>query len=306
MTMPRIRIGTRGSKLARWQADWVTARLIELGIEVDVVLIRTTGDVTSGPIGQIGGQGVFTKAIQASLLNNEVDLAVHSLKDLPTEPIEGLSLAVTPERETIHDALIGRSASRLSELPPKSIVGTGSTRRRAQLLAARPDLNVQDIRGNVETRLQKLDDGEYDAIVLAAAGLTRLGLEGRITEVIPTDLMLPAVGQGALGLETRTDDQVTRELLQPLDHPTTHQAVVAERSLLRELRGGCMAPVAAWARAESGNLVLDAAVLSHDGQQRLSSRQSGSLDDGRLIGVTAAEELLAQGAASLIESARKK
>ena len=304
MTTDKIRIGTRGSKLARWQADWVAAQLTALGIEVELVFIRTTGDVTQGPIGQIGGQGVFTKAIQAALLNGEVDLAVHSLKDLPTDKIDGLSLSAVPVRETVNDALIGQAALTIADLPDGSTVGTGSTRRRAQLLAARPDLQVQDIRGNVETRLQKLADGEFDAIVLASAGLKRLELDDRITEVISTETMLPAVGQGALGLETRSDDRKTRELITPLDHPVTHQSVIAERSLLRDLRGGCMAPVAAWCREENGQLQLDAAVLSLDGTQRVYVRRTGDLAEGEAIGRSAAEELSAQGAHELIAAAR--
>ena len=304
MTTHKIRIGTRGSKLARWQADWVAARLAELGIEVELIFIRTTGDVTQGPIGQIGGQGVFTKAIQAALLNDEVDLAVHSLKDLPTDKIDGLALSAVPPRETIHDALVGRVASEIAELPEGATVGTGSTRRQAQLLAARPDLKVQDIRGNVETRLQKLDDGDFDAIVLASAGLKRLGLGDRITEIISTDTMLPAVGQGALGLETRSCDDRTRELIKPIDHAVTHQAVLAERALLRDLRGGCMAPVAAWCREENGQLQLDAAVLSFDGTKRVHVSRQGDLDSGAAIGASAAEALDRQGARELIEAAR--
>ena len=304
MTTHKIRIGTRGSKLARWQADWVAARLAELGIEVELIFIRTTGDVTQGPIGQIGGQGVFTKAIQAALLNDEVDLAVHSLKDLPTDKIEGLALSAVPPRETIHDALVGRAASEIAKLPAAATVGTGSTRRQAQLLAARPDLKVQDIRGNVETRLQKLDEGAFDAIVLASAGLKRLGLGDRITEVISTDIMLPAVGQGALGLETRSDDERTRELIKPIDHSVTHQSVLAERALLRDLRGGCMAPVAAWCREEDGQLQLDAAVLSFDGTKRVHVSRQGDLDSGAAIGASAAEALDRQGARELIEAAR--
>ena len=304
MTSGKLRIGTRGSKLARWQSDWVAARLAELDIEVELIFIRTTGDVTTGPIGQIGGQGVFTKAIQAALLNDEVDLAVHSLKDLPTDAIDGLALSAVPEREVINDALVGKTARTIIDLPKASKVGTGSTRRRAQLLAARPDLDVLDIRGNVETRLQKLDEGEFDAIVLASAGLKRLELDNRITEIISTETMLPAVGQGALGLETRIDDHRTRELIKPLDHPLTHESVLAERSLLRDLRGGCMAPVAAWCRKEEEKLRLDAAVLSFDGTERVSVRRTGDLTSGESIGQAAAEELSAQGAKELIEAAR--
>ncbi|MCA9211715.1 MAG: hydroxymethylbilane synthase [Planctomycetales bacterium] len=304
MSHSTVRIGTRGSKLARWQAEWVAAELSKHGVNAELVFIKTSGDVTSGPIGQIGGQGVFTKAIQSALLNNEVDLAVHSLKDLPTDDIDGLVLAAVPEREQINDALVGRVASTIGELPPDAKVGTGSTRRRSQLLAARPDLTVVDIRGNVETRLQKLDNEEFDAIVLASAGLKRLGFDGRITEIISTAIMLPAIGQGALGLETRVDDSATRVILQRLDHAITHQAVIAERKLLSDLRGGCMAPIAAWARAESNQLVLDAAVFSIDGTNRVTVRRTATLTDGRELGTAAAAELIELGAADLIDAAR--
>src|SRR6188768_3617513 len=189
-----LRIGTRSSPLARWQADWVTAELRKLGEEVEVVFITTQGDVRTGPLGQIGGQGLFTKEIQRALLTEEVDIAVHSLKDLPTDPVEGLTLGAIPERESPGDVLVAATVPDFASLPQGARLGTGSLRRRTQLLHARPDLVVLDIRGNVETRLRKVVDGEFDAIVLAEAGLTRLGLADRITQVLPKELMLPAVG----------------------------------------------------------------------------------------------------------------
>ena len=195
MSSPHLRLGTRNSPLARWQAEWVAARLTALGVAVELVPITTQGDVKSGPLGQIGGMGLFTKELQRALLDNQIDLAVHSLKDLPTEPVVGLALAAVPERESTADVLLTTKYGSLESLPKGAKVGTGSLRRKSQLLHARPDLAIEDIRGNVETRVRKLDDGEYDAIVLAEAGLKRLGLAHRITQVLPQSLMLPAVGQ---------------------------------------------------------------------------------------------------------------
>jgi hydroxymethylbilane synthase len=299
-----IRLGTRNSALARWQAEWVAARLTEAGHRVELVPIATSGDVKGAPIREFGGQGVFTKEIQLALQREEVDLAVHSLKDLPTEPTEGLTLAATPQRENPADALICPVASSIVELPKNARVGTGSLRRVAQLLHARPDLVVSGIRGNVETRLRKLDEGQFDAIVLACAGLSRLGLEDRIAGAIPLEAMLPAVGQGALGLEIRAADQRMLTALAPLNHPHSHAAVLAERSLLRSLRAGCLAPVGAWGRVENDRLVLDAAVLSSDGERRLAAHASGSLDEAIALGKQVAEALVEQGAAELIAVSR--
>lgn len=304
MSIPRLRLGTRASPLARWQAEWVSARLKELGVDVEMVHIATQGDVKTGPLGQIGGQGLFTKEIQRSLLDGQIDLAVHSLKDLPTEPVDGLVLAVVPERESTADAFVCANVSALRDLPQGARVGTGSLRRKTQILHFRPDLRVLEIRGNVDTRLRKLDEGDYDAIILAEAGLTRLGLTSRIASLIPQEQMLPAVGQGALGIETRADDVSTRKLLEPLNHLPTHQAVIAERSLLATLRGGCMAPIGAYGRMEVGQLKLDGVVLSGDGAQRITATAAApataAVDLGRLV----AESLLAQGAAELIATIR--
>ncbi len=302
---PRIRLGTRSSALARWQADWVANRLSALDVEVELIPITTTGDVKSEPIGQIGGQGLFTKQIQQALLVHTIDLAVHSLKDLPTEPIDGLTLAAVPERESVRDALICRVARSLESLPTGARIGTGSMRRRAQLLHARPDLVMSDIRGNVDTRLRKLVDGQFDAIVLAEAGLNRLGLHGRITQILTQNVLLPAVGQGALGLETRDDDTTTIEVVAQLDDPESHHAVLAERSLLATLRGGCLAPVGAWARVENDTLNLDGVVLSADGQSRISATATDAPEQAIQIGQNVAQRLLDDGAAKLIASARE-
>lgn len=299
-----LRLGTRSSPLARWQAEWVAAQLQARGVTVELVPITTQGDVKTAPLGQIGGQGLFTKEIQRALLDNRVDLAVHSLKDLPTAPVEGLALAAVPERESVHDVLVANEFRSFAELPTGARLGTGSLRRKAQLLHARPDLHVLDIRGNVDTRLKKLDAGEYDAILLAQAGLNRLGLAERAVEVLPLSLMLPAVGQGALAIESRADDAATRAALAPLDHADTHAAVTAERTLLFSLRAGCLAPVGAWARLEGAELVLDAVVLGPDGQRKIAASRRGPAATAASLGQSAADELLAAGAAELIASAR--
>jgi hydroxymethylbilane synthase len=299
-----LRIGTRGSPLARWQAEWVAARLGEVGVKVELVPISTRGDQQqTGPIGEIG-TGVFTKEIQRSLLEGEVDLTVHSLKDLPTEPVEGLSLAAVPPRGPSGDVLVSREGRTMDDLPPGAVVGTGSRRRRSQLLHARSDLRMEDVRGNVDTRLRKLDEGQYDALVLAEAGLVRLGLASRIRQVLPRSLILPAVGQGALGLEARTDDAATRQIAARLDDPATHQSVLAERAMLAGLRGGCLAPVGAWGRIEGGTLHLSGVVLSPDGQRRVEADGQADPGEAVLLGQRVANNLLAQGAAELISAAR--
>jgi hydroxymethylbilane synthase len=281
----------------------VADQLHDAGVQVETVLITTQGDAQPGPIGSLGSQGVFTKEIQRALLDNRVDLAVHSLKDLPTEPIEGLSLAAVPERASPRDVLVSRDGCEFEQLAEGAQVGTGSMRRRAQLLHARNDLRIEDIRGNVETRLRRLDEGQYDAIVLAEAGLRRLGLQQRITHVFDS-WMLPAIGQGALGLETRADDDHTQSQIACLDHAATHQAVVAERALLAALHGGCLAPIGAWARIEQDTLILDAAVLDPAGQQRIETQVRGAAEAATSLGQDAARQLLDQGADRLIAASR--
>jgi len=300
-----LRLGTRSSALARWQAEWVAGELQKRGVAVELVPIITQGDVKTGPLGQIGGQGLFTKELQRALLDQRIDLAVHSLKDLPTEPVEGLTIAVVPERESTSDVLVSAVAKNVESLPPSARVGTGSLRRKAQLLHLRPDLVVEDVRGNVETRLRKLDEGQYDAIILAAAGLKRLGFANRIFAVIPWEMMLPAIGQGALAIETRSDHEHVRQVLAPLDHAPSHHAVLAERTLLFHLRAGCLAPVGAWGRFANGRLLLDAVVLSADGSRRLSASDSAN-DEPIALCRRVAEQLLNQGAAQLISEARNR
>ncbi|HUY89877.1 MAG TPA: hydroxymethylbilane synthase [Pirellulales bacterium] len=302
-----LRLGTRASPLARWQADWVAARLAERDVEVEMVLLTTRGDREQrGPIGGMGGQGVFTKELQRALLAGEIDLAVHSLKDLPTDAVEGLMLTAVPPRGPAGDVLVSGKASSWEALPQGAVVGTGSLRRRTQLWHARPDLKMQDVRGNIDTRLRKLAEGQYDALILAEAGLERLGLAGEITQVLPKTLMLPAVGQGALGLETRSDDSPTRSALVPLDDRETHAALLAERALLATLLGGCLAPVGAWGRVEGDLLRLSAVVLSQDGVQRIAAEVAGDLAAAAELGQSAAAELLSRGAAELIAGARQR
>lgn len=306
MSVPQVRLGTRGSPLARWQADWVAGELRVRGVAVEIVPISTQGDRQQvGPIAALGGQGVFTKELQRALLANEIDLAVHSLKDLPTDPTPGLALASVPARGPVGDLLLTRNGCGLADLPERATVGTGSLRRRAQLLHARPDLQMRDVRGNVDTRLRKLDEGEYDALVLAAAGVTRLGLAERPKVEFSPTVMLPAVGQGALGIETRADDAATLAVVRTLDDPATHAAVLAERSLLAELRGGCLAPVGAWGRlVERELLTLTAAVLSVDGAARLDVELAADPTEAVELGRWVAADLLSRGAAELIATAR--
>jgi hydroxymethylbilane synthase len=302
-----LRLGTRASALARWQADWVAAQLADRGVAVELVLISTRGDQQQqGPIGSLGGQGVFTKELQNALLDGRIDLAVHSLKDLPTDEVVGLSLAAVPERGPVGDVLVSRGQD-FHELPQGAVIGTGSLRRRAQLLHARRDLKMADLRGNVDTRLKKLEQGDYQAIVLAEAGLVRLGLADRITARLPMSLILPAVGQGALGIETRADDTIARGALAPLDHPATHAAAVAERSMLAALRGGCLAPVGAWGRTGGDGLLhLTGVVLSPDGSRRIESTYTAEPAEATDLGERVAEALIADGAAGMIAAGRGK
>jgi hydroxymethylbilane synthase len=301
-----VRIGTRGSALALWQANWVAMRLAEVGTKCDVVTIATRGDQQSEtPLETLGALGVFTNELQKWLLDGRIDVAVHSLKDLPTDVVKGLALAAVPIRESPFDVLVSRQSESFRQLPHGARIGTGSLRRRSQLLHARSDLQMLDIRGNVDSRLRKLAEGQFDVVVLAEAGLKRLDLAGQITEVLPPTVMLPAVGQGALGLEARSGDRATREMVARIDDLASHQSVLAERTLLATLRGGCLAPVGAWGRVEDdGRLHLSACVLSRDGTHRLDADLLGNAADAIQIGRQAGDQLLAGGAAKLIEQSR--
>jgi hydroxymethylbilane synthase len=306
-----IRIATRASRLAMWQADY-TAQLLRRhspGCEVELVQISTTGDLDRmTSLNSFGGVGVFTREIQNALLDGRADLAVHSLKDLPTEPHDALALAAIPRRGSIFDALVlpktAQPAAGLDALPDAARVGTGSLRRRAQLLFHRADLQPCEVRGNVETRLRKLDEGEYDALILATAGLQRLELESRISVEIRPPLMYPAVGQGALGIECRADDTELRTVLEKLDDPATRSAVTAERRLLACLRAGCHAPVGVTTSMQTEQLQLEAVVLSSDGRQRLTASAARNADEAETLGEQVADDLLAQGAAALINPDR--
>ncbi|MCA9129252.1 MAG: hydroxymethylbilane synthase [Planctomycetales bacterium] len=303
--MTSIRIGTRGSKLALWQAEWVAGQLQQRGHDVELVIVSTQGDTSTASLTQVGGQGVFTKEIQNALLQESVDIAVHSLKDLPTIAVPGLTIGAIPERESTADCLISRQVESFENLPSGARVGTGSARRASQLRAWRPDVVITDIRGNVDSRLRKLEEGIYDAIVLAMAGLNRLKLSSRATETLPEERMLPAIGQGALGLECRREDARTLDAIKPLNHEVSAAAVTAERVFLGTLLAGCLAPVAAIGRAaRDGNLVLRGRVLALDGSRCVEGQVTGPVSSAEQLGSQLAEQLKQDGAEELIRQAR--
>jgi hydroxymethylbilane synthase len=301
--MNPLRIGTRGSPLALWQAHHIADRLRPLAAPraVELVEIQTSGDaIRDRPLSQLGGQGAFTKEIQRALLDGQVEVAVHSLKDLPTFAVAGLVLAAVPARGPTGDVLVSRKHTHFDALPAGARLATSSLRRRSQALHRRPDLTLLDIRGNVDTRLRKLVEQDLDAIILAEAGLVRLGLAREITEVLDPTWMLPAVGQGALGLECRAEDAVTRGLLQALNDTATHQAVLAERALLRGLGGGCQVPIGAATTVRGERLELRGAVLAPDGKERIGGEVSGEAVSAEELGFRLAQELMARGASDLL------
>jgi hydroxymethylbilane synthase len=301
-------IGSRGSKLALWQSEWVRARLLELRpeAEIRIEVIKTSGDVLLNvPLATIGGKGVFTKELEEALLAGEIDLAVHSLKDLPTTLPDNLTIAAITEREDARDALILREGvaaqhNSLSDLAHGAIVGTSSLRRQAQLKHLRPDVQIKDLRGNVDTRLRKLDSGDYDAIILASAGLRRLGFERRINAAIRHEEMLPAVGQGALGIETRAGDARTHALVSLLDHAPTRAACTAERALLHALGGGCQVPIAAHAVVNGNALRLEALVAALSGEQVIRDAFEDESAHATRAGEMLAARLRARGAETLL------
>jgi|SRR5579885_913470 len=298
-------IGTRGSQLAIWQAEWVRARLLEIAPHLTVRLerIKTSGDrITDVPLATIGGKGLFVKEIEEALLDGRVDLAVHSMKDVPTQLPAGLELLCVPPREDARDALISRTGAALEKLPRGARIGTSSLRRQAQLLHRRPDLSVEMLRGNLDTRLRRLKHGDYDAIVLAAAGLRRLGLADAVSEYLSAEVSLPAIGQGALGIEGRSDDSTVRTLLAPLNHEPTRLAVAAERALLERLEGGCQVPIAAHASLSGERLTMEALVASVDGQRVVRDRIEGPAAGARALGLALAERLLGGGADEILRA----
>jgi hydroxymethylbilane synthase len=292
-----LTIGSRGSKLALWQAHHIAAALAALGHPAEIRVIRTTGDeMQSKPLPEVGGKGLFTKEIEDALLDGSIDLAVHSLKDLPTEMPAGLVIAAVPEREDVRDALCG---STLDALPQGARIGTSSLRRSSQLRRLRPDLAIENIRGNVDTRLRKMDDGQFDAILLASAGLNRLGLDGRIGERLDPARMCPAVGQGALAVETK-EGSPAHVICSALEHAATRAAVTAERALLAALGGGCQIPVGAYAVVDGARLSMIAIVASPDGTELISESAEGDASEPASIGESLARALLARGADRLL------
>ncbi|HJY85855.1 MAG TPA: hydroxymethylbilane synthase [Candidatus Acidoferrales bacterium] len=303
--MRPLRIGSRGSILARWQAERIRDLLADgTDAHPEIIFIKTSGDrFEQAQIQKIGLKGVFIKELEDALLEDRIDLAVHSMKDVPTAIPAGLALPAVCPREDVRDCLISASGAKLAELPAGARVGTSSLRRQSQLRHYRPDLDLRELRGNVDTRLRKLEQGEFDAIALAKAGLDRLGWSARMTEVLSTDISLPAVGQGALGIEARAGDAQVLRVLERLDHAETRAAVTAERALLAELEGGCQVPIGAWARREEGELVLEACVLSMDGAECVRKRAAGALERPEVLGRELARSLVAAGADRILRLA---
>ncbi len=305
----KVVIGTRGSKLALWQAEWVKSELQRMnpGLDVELNRIKTTGDkILDVPLAQVGGKGLFVKEIEEALLRGEADLAVHSMKDVPTEFPEGLHLAVICRREDPRDAFITRiengqfEIGRFEDLPQGASIGTSSLRRSCQLLSIRPDVRIIQLRGNLDTRLRKLDEKEFDAIILAAAGVKRLGWSQRITEIIPPETSLPAIGQGAIGIECRVGDEFINKLISPLNHDETSVCVRAERACLKRLEGGCQVPIAAYARLSEGKIVMDGLVGSVSGDRIIRSHSEGRPEDSEVLGKKLAEDLLSRGADKIL------
>ncbi len=297
-------IGTRGSKLALWQANWVRREIMKRNPDVEVTLekIKTTGDkILDVPLAKVGGKGLFVKEIEEALLEKRVDLAVHSMKDVPTAFPDGLILKCITKREDPRDALISRGNVSLKDLPSAAKIGTSSLRRQSQLLAYRPDFEIMQLRGNLDTRLKKLEDGHYDAIILAGAGVKRLGLEDKITELIPVEVSLPAIGQGALGIEVREDDGYIEDMVDFLNHGVTSFAVRAERAFLKRLEGGCQVPVAAHGELDDETLKLTGLVASTDGRRIIKNSISGPRRKAELMGRTLAEKLLKDGAYEILK-----
>jgi hydroxymethylbilane synthase len=294
--------------LARWQAEFVRKQLFAgAGIEAEIIIIKTSGDkLQTSSLSQIGGQGVFVKELEEALLEETIDLAVHSVKDVPTDTPSRLMFPAVCRREDVRDCLVAANGATLASLRQGARVGTGSLRRQAQLRRIRPDLDVRDLRGNVDTRLRKVESGEYEAVMLAKAGLDRLGLSNRITETMNPEVFLPAVGQGAVAVECRLKDTEASELASGLDDAETRMAIIAERSLLSALQGGCQVPLGAWARMERGELVLEACVCSVDGLQYVRQRATSAPEQAAELGGRMATLLIEAGAQSILEEVSRQ
>jgi hydroxymethylbilane synthase len=303
-----LRIGTRGSLLAKWQAEYVRKQLFaRAGVEAEIVIIKTAGDkLQASPLSQIGGKGIFIKELEESLLEETIDLAVHSVKDIPTDTPSRLMFPAVCRREDVRDCLVGANGATLASLRQGARIGTGSLRRQAQLRHIRPDLDVRDLRGNVDTRLRKVESGEYEAVMLAKAGLDRLGWSGRITETLSPEVFLPAVGQGAIAVECRLKDTEAAELVGGLDDAESRTAIIAERALLSALHGGCQVPLGAWARIERGELVMEACVCSVDGVQYVKQRATSAPEQAAELGGQMANLLMEAGAQSILEEVSRQ
>jgi hydroxymethylbilane synthase len=310
MKIKKISIGTRGSKLALWQAEWIKSVLEKryTYLEIELNKIKTTGDrILDVPLAKVGGKGLFVKEIEEALLRHKADIAVHSMKDVPTEFPEGLHLAVVCRREDPRDAFISQiqnakfKVQKFKDLPSHATIGTSSLRRSCQLLNIRPDLRIEQLRGNLDTRLRKLDKGQFDAVILAAAGVKRLGLKNRITEILPFKISLPAIGQGAIGIECRIDDEFIRDLIAPLNHPETLLCVKTERAFLKRLGGGCQVPIAAYAKLDNGKVKMDALVGSITGERIIKGHIEGSPVHVEYLGIKLAEDILSRGAKEILD-----
>ncbi|WP_206617492.1 hydroxymethylbilane synthase [Geovibrio thiophilus] len=306
--MKKVRIATRGSMLALWQANHIKALLEkEHKVECELLVIKTQGDkILDVPLAKIGGKGLFVKEIETALLENEADIAVHSMKDVPMLLPEGLELYASPEGETPEDAFVSVKYKTIADLPQNAVVGTSSLRRKVQLARLRPDLEIKDLRGNVNTRLRKLDDGEYDAIILARAGLVRLEYHDRVTDVISAEDMLPAVCQGILGIEVRSDDKESKQLLDFLRHEPTETRVRCERTFLRRLEGGCQAPIAGHSVIEGDRIIMKGLVSDLIGETYIEAENKGSVQDAAEIGYELAESILAAGGKEILDEIYSK
>lgn len=303
----RLTIGTRGSQLALWQSEYIKSRIEKLsGVSVELKVIKTTGDkILDVPLAKVGGKGLFTKELEVELLAGTVDLCVHSMKDVPTELPEGCVIAATPERVDPRDVLVsGPGGFDLQTLPEGARLGTSSLRRRSQVMALRPDLQIVDVRGNLDTRMRKAEEGEVDAVILASAGITRMGWSDRITHYISPEQMISAVGQGAIGVEIREDDLFMQQICEGLCHAETFACITAERVVMRTLEGGCQVPIGAYARIENGELVMDAFVGSLDGTRIVRDRVSGSPDDPVALGHTMVSRLRKRGVDEILADIR--